>query len=144
MYQACTNAFAKADITVKTAAVADYKPKTSADHKIKKSQENFNIELEPTKDILAALGAQKKDDQILIGFALETNNELEYAKRKIQRKNLDLIVLNSLRDKGAGFGHDTNQVAFIDKHNNLASFELKSKQEVAKDLLKKILELCGE
>lgn len=143
MYEACTSAFAKADITVKSAAVADYRPKQAADHKIKKSEENLSIELEPTKDILAALGAQKRDDQLLVGFALETDNELEYAKGKIARKNLDLIVLNSLRNKGAGFGHDTNQVTFIDKHNNLASFELKSKQEVAKDLLKKILELCG-
>ncbi|MGB1032015.1 MAG: phosphopantothenoylcysteine decarboxylase, partial [Flavobacteriales bacterium] len=81
--------------------------------------------------------------QLLIGFALQTQNEIEYAKGKIARKNLDLIVLNSLKDKGAGFGHDTNKVTFIDKHNNLVKFELKSKQEVAVDLSNKILELCG-
>ena len=144
MHKACNSAFTKADITVKSAAVADYRPKHTADHKIKKIEENLSIELEPTVDILAALGAKKREDQLLIGFALETNNELQYAKEKIQRKNLDLIVLNSLRNKGAGFGHDTNQVTFIDKHNKLASFELKSKREVANDLLKKILELCGE
>ena len=111
------------------AAVADYKPKNVATQKIKKKETTFTIELEKTKDILASLGAIKKD-QFLIGFALETNNEIENAKGKLKRKNLDFIVLNSLQDKGAGFGKPTNKITIIDKDESLTSFELKSKKEV--------------
>lgn len=143
MLEACLAVFGNCHITVKSAAVADYRPKHVSNEKIKKDSSTLNIELEPTTDILATLGQQKRDDQLLVGFALETQNEIAYAKGKIARKNLDLIVLNSLRDKGAGFGHDTNKVTFIDKHNKMVSFELKSKQEVAVDLSNKILELCG-
>ena len=143
MFDACHEHFAIADITVKSAAVADYRPKEVLDHKMKKSEQELSIELERTDDILGSLGKIKKDHQILIGFALETNDEIAYAKGKIGRKNLDMIVLNSLRDAGAGFGHDTNKVTFIDKDNKMASFELKSKREVAVDLSNKILELCG-
>lgn len=143
MLDACLAVFKDCHITVKSAAVADYRPKEVSTEKIKKNSATLSIELEPTTDILATLGGLKRDDQLLVGFALETQNEVEYAKGKIARKNLDLIVLNSLKDKGAGFGHDTNKVTFIDKHNNLVKFELKSKQEVAVDLSNKILKLCG-
>jgi len=143
MLEACLDVFSNCQITIKSAAVADYRPKNVSKDKIKKDSSTLNIELEPTTDILATLGQHKRDDQLLIGFALETQNEIAYAKGKIARKNLDLIVVNSLRDKGAGFGHDTNKVTFIDKHNKMVSFELKSKQEVAVDLSNKILELCG-
>ena len=143
MLEACLIHFPSCNILVKSAAVADYKPKHRSDIKLKKQDQDLSIELSPTVDILARLGEMKKAHQITIGFALETNNELEHAKSKIQRKNLDLIVLNSLQDSGAGFGHSTNKVTFIDKHNKIANFELKSKRDVALDLSKKILELCS-
>jgi phosphopantothenoylcysteine decarboxylase/phosphopantothenate--cysteine ligase len=134
MYNACQNQFSKSDIAVLSAAVADYKPKYIADSKIKKKDSEFSIELVKTKDILEILGQQKKN-QILVGFALETDNVIEYAKEKIKKKNLDFIVANSAIEKGAGFGVDTNKITIIDKHNNLYNFELKSKQEVAKDIV---------
>jgi phosphopantothenoylcysteine decarboxylase/phosphopantothenate--cysteine ligase len=134
MYNACQNQFSSSDIAVLSAAVADYKPKYVADSKIKKKDSEFSIELVKTKDILETLGKQKKN-QILVGFALETDNVIEYAKEKIKKKNLDFIVANSAIEKGAGFGVDTNKITIIDKHNNLYNFELKSKQEVAKDIV---------
>ena len=137
MYQACHSYFDNVDVTVAAAAVADYRPKTVAEQKIKKSDANFSIALEKTKDILLSLG-EKKTTQFLIGFALETENEIEHAKQKIQKKNLDLIVLNSLNDEGAGFGKPTNKVTFIDKGFNIEPLELKTKEEVAKDIITKI------
>jgi len=139
MYEACHQYFDSVDVAIAAAAVADYRPKIVADQKIKKSDATFTIELEKTKDILASLG-EKKKHQILIGFALETENEIENAKQKIQKKNLDLIVLNSLNDSGAGFGHATNKVTFIDAQFNVQTMELKSKEEVAQDIINKILE----
>ena len=130
--------FESSDIAVLSAAVADYKPKNVATKKIKKKDSTFTIELEKTKDILKSLGEIKKQ-QFLVGFALETNNELEHAKEKLQSKNLDLIVLNSLQDKGAGFGVSTNKVTFITFSNDVIKNQLKSKAEVAKDLLQQIL-----
>lgn len=138
MYDACHQYYADADVVIAAAAVADYKPKTVALQKIKKLAEDFTIELEKTKDILASLG-QIKENQFLIGFALETENEIENAKLKIQKKNLDLIVLNSLQDKGAGFGKDTNKVTFIDKFFTVEAMELKSKEAVADDILNKVI-----
>ncbi len=137
MYDACHSYFDNVDVTVAAAAVADYRPKTVAEQKIKKSDANISIALEKTKDILFSLG-EKKTSQLLIGFALETENEIEHAKQKIQKKNLDLIVLNSLNDKGAGFGKPTNKVTFIDKDFNIEPLELKTKEEVAKDIITKI------
>lgn len=134
MYKATLKEFDSADVAILSAAVSDYKPENVSNTKIKKSDEALTIQLVKTKDILASLGKIKKD-QFLVGFALETNNELENAKSKLINKNLDLIVLNSLNDKGAGFAVDTNKVTFIDKDNNITKFELKSKEEVAKDLL---------
>jgi len=134
MYKATLKEFDSADVAILSAAVSDYKPENVSNTKIKKSDEALTIQLVKTKDILASLGKIKKD-QFLVGFALETNNELENAKSKLINKNLDLIVLNSLNDKGAGFAVDTNKVTFIDKDNNITKFELKPKEEVAKDLL---------
>lgn len=140
MYQAAINQFDTADIAILSAAVADYTPKTKAPKKIKKKDTLLTLELVSTIDILATLGKQKKQ-QILIGFALETNNEIENAKSKLNRKNLDGIVLNSLKDKGAGFGTDTNKITFITA-NTEKTFPLKDKTEVAKDILQEILEIC--
>ncbi|MBA3986758.1 MAG: bifunctional phosphopantothenoylcysteine decarboxylase/phosphopantothenate--cysteine ligase CoaBC [Flavobacteriales bacterium] len=143
MYNACHEYYGSMDIAILSAAVADYKPKYTASQKIKKATATLSIELEPTKDILASLGAIKKN-QLLVGFALETDNEVKNAKNKLKKKNLDLIVLNSLNDKGAGFKSDTNKVTIINKKGNLKVFDLKSKQEVAKDLLNEIIHLYNE
>lgn len=138
MYQQCHELFSLADIVIGAAAVADYRPKVIADQKIKKNDEEFVIALEKNPDILASLGAVKSH-QFLVGFALETENEIEYAKSKLKKKNLDLIVLNSLNDKGAGFGKPTNKVTFIDKDFNVFPQELKSKEAVAKDIIDQIV-----
>ena len=138
MYDACHEYFNDVDVVIAAAAVSDYKPKTVAENKIKKLEANFTIELEKTKDVLFSLGQIKKN-QFLIGFALETENEIENAKLKIQKKNLDLIVLNSLQDEGAGFGKPTNKVTFIDRQFLIEPMELKSKEEVADDILNKII-----
>ena len=139
MYEACHSVYKDVDIVAASAAVADYRPKHAADQKIKKTEDTFVIEMEKTKDILASLGAEKKH-QFLVGFALETQNEIENAKLKIRKKNLDLIVLNSLNDKGAGFGGDTNKVTLIDKDFNIEKFPLKTKEEAAQDIVNKIIE----
>ncbi len=138
MYEACHEYFDQVDTAVSAAAVADYRPKNVASQKIKKNDAAFSIELEKTKDILASLGEVKKN-QFLIGFALETENEIEHAKQKIQKKNLDLIVLNSLNDTGAGFGKPTNKVTFIDRNFLVEPMELKTKEEVAQDIVNKII-----
>jgi phosphopantothenoylcysteine decarboxylase/phosphopantothenate--cysteine ligase len=138
MFEACHQIYNDVDVAVCAAAVADYKPKQVAEQKIKKSESEFTITLEKTQDILASLGKIKKK-QYLIGFALETENEIENAKLKIQKKNLDLIVLNSLRDEGAGFGKSTNKVTFIDANFTVEPQELKSKEEVANDIVNKII-----
>ena len=139
MYDVCHKFFSKVDVAIAAAAVADYRPKNVVSQKIKKTDSTLTIELEKTKDILASLGEQKKN-QFLIGFALETENEIENAKLKIQKKNLDLIVLNSLNDVGAGFGKPTNKVTFIDKNFSIEALALKSKEEVAKDIIAKVLQ----
>jgi len=139
MYDACHEYYNEVDVAIAAAAVADYRPKNVANQKIKKNESTFSIELEKTKDILASLGEQKKN-QFLIGFALETENEIEHAKQKIQKKNLDLIVLNSLNDKGAGFGQPTNKVTFISKDFEIEPKELKSKEEVAQDIIIKVIQ----
>lgn len=138
MYDACHQYFENMDVAIAAAAVADYKPKNVAQQKIKKAEATFTIELEKNKDILLSLGQIKKN-QFLIGFALETENEIENAKIKIEKKNLDLIVLNSLNDKGAGFGKPTNKVTFIDKDFNIFENPLKSKELVAEDIVNLIV-----
>lgn len=134
MYEAVHTYFTKSDIAILSAAVADFRPRNKVNQKIKKHDAALHIELEPTKDILASLGAIK-NQQYLVGFALETDNELENAKLKLSKKNLDLIVLNSLKDKGAGFGGLTNKVKFINSNNEVIDYTLKSKAAVAHDLL---------
>lgn len=130
--------FKDCDIAVLTAAVADYTPVSVSDGKIKKENKDLTISLKPTTDIAARLGSMKRKNQLLVGFALETDNEQLNAFSKLERKNLDLVILNSLRDRGAGFKNDTNRVTMIDKDNNIEDFELKSKKEVAVDILNKI------
>jgi phosphopantothenoylcysteine decarboxylase/phosphopantothenate--cysteine ligase len=141
MFDATVPLFENCDVAILAAAVADYTPSNVANQKIKKKAGDFNIELKPTKDILKHLGSLKSSHQKLIGFALETQNEVENAKKKIRSKNLDLVVLNSLQDQGAGFGHDTNKITLIDAKNNLEEFELKSKSEVANDIINAIQNL---
>ena len=138
LYSEMTNHFDESDIVIMAAAVADYTPKTVSDSKIKKKDGELVIELKRTQDILVGL-SEKKKSQFMVGFALETNNELENAIKKRKKKSLDLIVLNSLNDKGAGFAHNTNKITIIGKDNNITKFELKSKQEVAKDILNQII-----
>ena len=138
MYDEVHKHFKTTDIAILSAAVADFTPKEVATQKIKKTSNTLVLELEKTKDILASLGNIKKQ-QYLVGFALETNNELENAKGKLTKKHLNLIVLNSLNDKGAGFKTDTNKVTFLDDKGNVIAFQLKSKTEVASDLLNKII-----
>ena len=141
MLQACLENFPQADITVMSAAVADYTPLHVAGQKIKKKEEVFNIELKKTTDILAELGKLKTDRQILVGFALETEQEEQHAKDKLKRKNLDLIVLNSLKDKGAGFQVDTNKITIFNRALDRKEFATKSKAEVAADISTEILSL---
>jgi phosphopantothenoylcysteine decarboxylase/phosphopantothenate--cysteine ligase len=139
MYNACHEAFGKTDLAVMSAAVADYTPVNKAAQKIKKAENNLTLELTKTKDILKSLGSIKTKNQVLVGFALETINEREYAQKKLVEKNADLIVLNSLNDSGAGFGHDTNKVTIFKKSGEEVQFETKSKDEVAKDIVDVII-----
>lgn len=134
MHATCTEWFPKADICIMAAAVADYTPLNPAEEKIKKKEDSFLLNLVKTKDILTDLGKQKSNNQLLIGFALETNNEIDNAIAKLHTKNLDFIVLNSLKNEGSGFGFDTNKVSIISKDHTTSEFELKSKTEVAADL----------
>lgn len=141
MYEKTVKAFAKADIAVMSAAVADYTPEKVSITKIKKSGDELHLKLKKTKDILAQLGKVKTKKQTLVGFALETDNEVANAKSKLERKNLDFIVLNSLKNKGAGFGHNTNKISIIDKKGVVTDFKLKAKTEVAHDIVQKIIDL---
>ncbi|MBI2270361.1 MAG: bifunctional phosphopantothenoylcysteine decarboxylase/phosphopantothenate--cysteine ligase CoaBC [Bacteroidetes bacterium] len=140
MLDECLRSFPSSDVVVMSAAVSDYTPSVTAKQKIKKKGDDLAIKLKPTTDILAELGRKKKASQVLVGFALETNNELEHAKEKLKKKKLDFIVLNSLKDKGAGFKGDTNKITIIDKNNKTTKFELKDKKEVARDVVKKIID----
>lgn len=138
MFEATAKYFAESDIVVLSAAVADYTPLHVADKKIKKKEDVFNIELTKTTDIAATLGQQKKTGQIIVGFALETDNEFENAKGKLERKNFDFVVLNSLQDSGAGFRYDTNKIKIIDREGSVFDFDLKTKKEVAQDILETV------
>lgn len=139
MYDACLQSFSDTDITILAAAVADYKPANVATQKLKKKEDDMQIELVKTIDIAATLGAIKNENQLMVGFALETNDEINHAKQKLHKKNLDFIVLNSLGDKGAGFQHDTNKITIIDKLENVVEFGLKPKTEVATDIVDYLL-----
>jgi len=140
MYNACQEIFPDADIIVLSAAVADYRPLEVADQKIKKTDNNLSITLTKTKDIATELGKKKTNGQFIVGFALETENEKANAEKKLSSKNFDLIVLNSLKDEGAGFGHDTNKITIIDRKNQVTEFSLKTKKEVATDIVNAIIE----
>jgi phosphopantothenoylcysteine decarboxylase / phosphopantothenate---cysteine ligase len=144
MMQACEAVFNDADIAVMSAAVADYTPAVTAPEKIKKKEASLVVELTKTQDILKTLGQKKRKDQVLVGFALETNNEREHALEKLASKNADMIILNSLKDEGAGFGHDTNKVTIFWKGGEEFGFETKSKKEVAKDIVDTIIRLYYE
>lgn len=140
MLRACQDVFIKADIAVLAAAVADYKPAVTADQKIKKKDDTLSLALTKTPDIAATLGKQKVNGQFIVGFALETENEQANALGKLESKNFDVIVLNSLNDTGAGFGHDTNKITLIDRQHRTTEFGLKSKKELARDIVQVIRE----
>jgi phosphopantothenoylcysteine decarboxylase/phosphopantothenate--cysteine ligase len=140
MYIACAGLFPETDITVLAAAVADYKPLEKAEQKIKKKDETLSLTLTKTQDIAASLGKLKHNGQVMVGFALETENEQANALKKLESKNFDLIVLNSLNDKGAGFGHDTNKITIISRQNKSVSYDLKNKKEVARDIVQAIID----
>jgi phosphopantothenoylcysteine decarboxylase/phosphopantothenate--cysteine ligase len=139
MYESCVALFPEVDGAVMCAAVADFTPENVSGVKVKRGKDDLVIKLKPTKDIAGELGQMKSAGQILVGFALETNDELSNAYAKLQRKNLDFIVLNSMNDKGAGFGVDTNKITMIDKNNIQTFFELKSKTEVARDIVARLV-----
>ena len=141
MASECISRFHDCDIAILAAAVADYTPVRVEGKKISKDKNEFTLSLKPTTDIAETLGRMKKGSQFLAGFALETDNEIKNATAKLKRKNLDIIVLNSLREKGAGFGYDTNKITVIDKYNNIDKFELKSKANAARDILDKIVSM---
>jgi phosphopantothenoylcysteine decarboxylase/phosphopantothenate--cysteine ligase len=143
MYNACIENFNNQDIAIMNAAVADFTPSIKYDKKVKREKDKMLIELKPTKDIAKKLGEMKKGDQFLVGFALETENEMNNAFHKLKRKNLDCIVLNSLKDEGAGFNHDTNKVTIIDSNNNITKFELKTKKEIALDIINEIKKMSN-
>jgi len=138
MFQAAKANFSSVDVAVLSAAVADFSPEETFSSKVKRGNNDLTLKLKPTSDIAAALGLMKNRHQLLVGFALETDNEMENARRKLAKKNLDFIVLNSLKDEGAGFQTDTNKITIIDKNNIINKFELKSKTDVAVDIVEKI------
>jgi len=144
MYHACINSFPGTDVAIMSAAVADYTPSVKANDKIKKAADSLVIELTKTKDILKTLGQKKKNGQLLVGFALETSNEKAYAIDKLQSKNADMIVLNSLNDEGAGFGVDTNKITIFEKGGNEIAYERKPKQQVARDIVDRIVKMLHD
>jgi phosphopantothenoylcysteine decarboxylase/phosphopantothenate--cysteine ligase len=141
MASECIARFGRSDIAILAAAVADFSPEKVEEKKIKRTGDDVILRLKPTKDIAETLGKMKKKSQILAGFALETHDEIENASAKLKRKNLDIIILNSIQDRGAGFGYDTNKITIIDRNNNIDKFELKSKEEAARDILDKIVSM---
>jgi phosphopantothenoylcysteine decarboxylase/phosphopantothenate--cysteine ligase len=143
MANECITRFPESDIAILAAAVADFTPEHSWDKKIKKTDGELILRFKPTTDIAERLGKLKRKGQFLAGFALETDNEVRNALAKLKQKNLDLIVMNSLRDEGSGFGYDTNKITMIDRNNNIYKFELKSKAEVAADIIAKIASMIN-
>jgi phosphopantothenoylcysteine decarboxylase/phosphopantothenate--cysteine ligase len=141
MASECIERFSGCDIAILAAAVADFSPEIIETKKMKRTGSDLFLRLKPTADIAGALGKMKNKSQILVGFALETNNEIVNAKAKLERKNLDVIIMNSMQDKGAGFGYDTNRITIIDRNNIIDKFELKSKEEAARDIMDKIVSM---
>ena len=140
MYTVVSKDFKKYDIAIFSAAVSDFTPVLRLENKLKKSN-NMKLEFKATQDIAKEMGRNKLDHQFIVGFALETNDELSNAKNKLQDKNLDMIVLNSLNNIGAGFGYDTNKITILDKNNEIINFKLKNKSEVARDIVTHIIKL---
>ncbi len=140
MYDECVRYFAVCDGAVMTAAVADYAPVVYEKEKVKRKEGNLHLELRPNRDIAAELGRRKREGQLLVGFALESENEIENAFSKLKKKNLDMIVLNSLKEEGAGFGHDTNKITILSSDGKVYSYGLKPKKEVAADIVFRMLE----
>ena len=143
MYEACARVFEQTDIAVLAAAVADYRPKVFSETKIKKKDNELSLELEKTVDIAATLGKNKSPGQFFVGFALETNDEVQNAKAKLDKKNFDFIVLNSMRDSGAGFGYDNNKISILHRNGSRTDFPLKTKNEVAQDIVAEIVQLAN-
>jgi phosphopantothenoylcysteine decarboxylase / phosphopantothenate---cysteine ligase len=141
MANECIARFGSCDIAILAAAVADFTPEKVEAKKINRTGNEIILRLKPTQDIAGTLGKMKRKSQILAGFALETHNEIAHATAKLQRKNLDIIIMNSMQDRGAGFGFDTNRITIIDRDNNIDKFELKSKEEAARDILDKIVSI---
>jgi phosphopantothenoylcysteine decarboxylase/phosphopantothenate--cysteine ligase len=144
MYEACERHLDAVDVAVFNAAVSDFTPVEKSKSKVKRGSERWSIELQPTRDIAGELGRKKKKGQVFVGFALETDNEVEHARVKMEKKNLDLMVLNSLREEGAGFGTDTNKVTMIDPRGGMEKYELKPKAEVAADLVDRLVKLLED
>lgn len=143
MYEQVMTCFPSVDCAIMSAAVADFTPANRVDQKIKSGSDTMELVLQPTKDIAQHIGKIKKTNQVIVGFALETTDEEKHALGKIKKKNFDFIVLNSLNDKGAGFRHDTNKVTFIDNSGNKEEHALKSKKEVAVDIINKLTSIIG-
>jgi len=139
MHTQCLNYFSECNGAIMVAAVADFAPVIVDDQKIKRTSANYLLELRPNPDIAASLGKMKRTDQVLVGFALETNDEEQNALLKLQKKNLDFIVLNSLRDSGSGFQHDTNKIKILDKSGTISTYDLKPKTAVAVDIVNKLI-----
>jgi phosphopantothenoylcysteine decarboxylase/phosphopantothenate--cysteine ligase len=144
MYERCSEVMDQMDVAVFNAAVSDYTPVSSFEKKVKRDDGTWTIELKPTRDIAAEMGKRKKAGQLMVGFALETDNELEHARQKLEKKNLDLVVLNSMQDQGAGFGTDTNRVTIIDSQGKIDKFDLKPKAQVAQDLVQRIIKMIED
>jgi len=144
MFEACMALIKQMDVAVFNAAVSDYTPAEALDKKLKRGAGEWNLSLKPTRDIAAAVGRLKAPGQLLVGFALETDREEENALSKLKKKNLDLMVLNSMRDEGAGFGTDTNRVTMIDRSGNAEKYTLKPKDQVASDLVKRVIKMMDD
>jgi len=140
MYRACMEQFPSCNAAIMSAAVADYTVRDYSGKKIKKKDDDLILHLEPAPDIAAELGKKKTGRQVLVGFALETDNELENARNKLEKKNFDFIIMNSLRDQGAGFGTDTNRITIVERDNNITEYGLKDKGDVARDIIDKLIE----
>ena len=143
MYKVCRGIIDQVDVAVFNAAVSDFTPAQTSSMKVKRGAEDWTIRLKPTRDIAAEMGKNKKIGQLFVGFALETDNELEHAHSKLEKKNMDLIVLNSLKEEGTGFGTDTNRVTMIDRSGNIDEYELKPKKQVAEDLVTRVVKMTG-
>lgn len=144
MYDRCNELIDQMDIAVFNAAVSDFTPVSPSEKKVKRGTDEWTIQLKPTRDIAAEMGRRKKKGQLLVGFALETDKEEEHARQKLEKKNLDLVVLNSMQDKGAGFGCDTNKVTMIDRRGNAEKYELKPKEQVASDLVQRVIKMVED